>query len=258
MLKILHKRPWFITNNNSYRFTDTNVWESTQKDFTFYVEFQMDEVNTGNTHCIFCRPGKHMGVFAKNRNMFTWDFWDVIDGKSNFNDISFYVGRENLYKRYVMIVSHDSISKRFKAKLTCLDDNKTFSKEIDYIGGLHDYSDTPFNFGIANYEHDLTDEHKAICQYTLWRAGLFDKLYTFQRIEDFLERNKDVKRNLVKPLENSIFLINTNELTKYKAYDNSGNCFNLEINIGLIKKIYDVEPWRTLDVNILGDEKTFI
>ena len=258
MLKILHKRPWFITNNNSYRFTDTNVWESTQKDFTFYVEFQMDEVNTGDTHCIFCRPGKHMGVFAKNRNMFTWDFWDVIDGKSNFNDISFYVGRENLYKRYVMIVSHDSISKRFKAKLTCLDDNKTFSKEIDYIGGLHDYSDTPFNFGIANYEHDLTDEHKAICQYTLWRAGLFDKLYTFQRIEDFLERNKDVKRNLVKPLENSIFLINTNELTKYKAYDNSGNCFNLEINIGLIKKIYSVEPWRTLDVNILGDEKTFI
>ena len=258
MLKILHKRPWFITNNNSYRFTDTNVWESTQKDFTFYVEFQMDEVNTGDTHCIFCRPGKHMGVFAKNRNMFTWDFWDVIDGKSNFNDISFYVGRENLYKRYVMIVSHDSISKRFKAKLTCLDDNKTFSKEIDYIGGLHDYSDTPFNFGIANYEHDLTDEHKAICQYTLWRAGLFDKLYTFQRIEDFLERNKDVKRNLVKPLANSIFLINTNELTKYKAYDNSGNCFNLEINIGLIKKIYDVEPWRTLDVNILGDEKTFI
>ena len=258
MLKILHKRPWFITNNNSYRFTDTNVWESTQKDFTFYVEFQMDEINTGDTHCIFCRPGKHMGVFAKNRNMFTWDFWDVIDGKSNFNDISFYVGRENLYKRYVMIISHDSISKRFKAKLTCLDDDKTFSKEIDYIGGLHDYSDTPFNFGIANYEHDLTDEHKAICQYTLWRAGLFDKLYTFQRIEDFLERNKDVKRNLVKPLENSIFLINTNELTKYKAYDNSGNCFNLEINIGLIKKIYSVEPWRTLDVNILGDEKTFI
>ena len=258
MLKILHKRPWFITNNNSYRFTDTNVWESTQKDFTFYVEFQMDEINTGDTHCIFCRPGKHMGVFAKNRNMFTWDFWDVIDGKSNFNDISFYVGRENLYKRYVMIISHDSISKRFKAKLTCLDDNKTFSKEIDYIGGLHDYSDTPFNFGIANYEHDLTDEHKAICQYTLWRAGLFDKLYTFQRIEDFLEINKDVKRNLIKPLENSIFLINTNELTKYKAYDNSGNCFNLEINIGLIKKIYDVEPWRTLDVNILGDEKTFI
>ena len=258
MLKILHKRPWFITNNNSYRFTDTNVWESTQKDFTFYVEFQMDEINTGDTHCIFCRPGKHMGVFAKNRNMFTWDFWDVIDGKSNFNDISFYVGKENLYKRYVMIISHDSISKRFKAKLTCLDDDKTFSKEIDYIGGLHDYSDTPFNFGIANYEHDLTDEHKAICQYTLWRAGLFDKLYTFQRIEDFLERNKDVKRNLVKPLENSIFLINTNELTKYKAYDNSGNCFNLEINIGLIKKIYSVEPWRTLDVNILGDEKTFI
>tara|TARA_B100000927_G_C16441014_1_gene459768 strand:+ start:342 stop:1118 length:777 start_codon:yes stop_codon:yes gene_type:complete len=258
MLKILHKRPWFITNNNSYRFTDTNVWESTQKDFTFYVEFQMDEINTGDTHCIFCRPGKHMGVFAKNRNMFTWDFWDVIDGKSNFNDISFYVGKENLYKRYVMIISHDSISKRFKAKLTCLDDDKTFSKEIDYIGGLHDYSDTPFNFGIANYEHDLTDEHKAICQYTLWRAGLFDKLYTFQRIEDFLERNKDVKRNLVKPLANSIFLINTNELTKYKAYDNSGNCFNLEINIGLIKKIYDVEPWRTLDVNILGDEKTFI
>ena len=258
MLKILHKRPWFITNNNSYRFTDTNVWESTQKDFTFYVEFQMDEINTGDTHCIFCRPGKHMGVFAKNRNMFTWDFWDVIDGKSNFNDISFYVGKENLYKRYVMIISHDSISKRFKAKLTCLDDDKTFSKEIDYIGGLHDYSDTPFNFGIANYEHDLTDEHKAICQYTLWRAGLFDKLYTFQRIEDFLERNKDVKRNLVKPLANSIFLINTNELTKYKAYDNSGNCFNLEINIGLIKKIYSVEPWRTLDVNILGDEKTFI
>ena len=258
MLKILHKRPWFITNNNSYRFTDTNVWESTQKDFTFYVEFQMDEVNTGNTHCIFCRPGKHMGVFAKNRNMFTWDFWDVIDGQSHFNDISFYVGKENLYKRYVMIISHDSSAKTFKAKLTCLDDGKTYSNEIEYIGGLHDYSDTPFNFGIANYEHDLSDEHKAICQYDLYRAGLFDTLHTFQTIEDFLEKNKDVKRHLKKSLPNSIFLINTNELTKYKAYDNSGNCFNLEINIGLIKKIYDVEPWRTLDVSILGDERTFI
>ena len=258
MLKILHKRPWFITNNNSYRFTDTNVWESTQKDFTFYVEFQMDEVNTGNTHCIFCRPGKHMGVFAKNRNMFTWDFWDVIDGQSHFNDISFYVGKENLYKRYVMIISHNSLEKRFKAKLTCLDDDKTYSNEVEYIGGLHDYSDTPFNFGIANYEHDLSDEHKAICQYNLYRAGLFDTLHTFQTIEDFLEKNKDVKRNLKKSLPNSIFLINTNELTKYKAYDNSGNCFNLEINIGLIKKIYDVEPWRTLDVSILGDERTVI
>ena len=265
MLKILHKRPWFITNNNSYRFTDTNVWESTQKDFTFYVEFQMDEVNTGNTHCIFCRPGKHMGVFAKNRNMFTWDFWDVIDGQSHFNDISFYVGKENLYKRYVMIVSHDSIEKRFKAKLICKDDFvgnddnvKVFSNEKQYEGELHDYTDTPFNFGIANYEHDLSDEHKAICQYTLWRAGLFDKVYTFQQIEDFLETNKDVKRNLKKTLENSIFLINTNELTKYKAYDNSGNCFNLEINIGLIKKIYGIEPYRTLDVNILGDGRAFI
>lgn len=272
MLKILHKRPWFITNNNSYRFTDMNVWESTQKDFTFYVEFQLDEVNTGNTHCVFCRPGKHMGVFAKNRNMITWDFWDVIDGESHFNDISFYVGRENLYKRYVMIINHNSAEKRFSAKLICKDDYdgiavtdkrayhdaKIFSNEVEYIGELHDYNDTPFNFGIANYEHELSDEHKAICQYTLWRAGLFDTIYTFQQIEDFLHTNKDVKRNLIKTLPNSIFLINTNELTKYKAYDNSGNCFNLEINIGLIKKIYDVEPWRTLDVSILGDERTVI
>ena len=68
----------------------------------------------------------------------------------------------------------------------------------------------------------------------------------FKQIEDFLEKNKDVKRNLKKSLENSIFLINTNELTKYKAYDNSGNCFNLEINIGLIKKIYDVEPLENI------------
>ena len=37
MLKILYKRPWFITNNNSYQFTDVNVWESTQNDFTFYI-----------------------------------------------------------------------------------------------------------------------------------------------------------------------------------------------------------------------------
>ena len=199
-----------------------------------------------------------MGVFAKNRNMFTWDFWDVIDGQSHFNDISFYVGKENLYKRYVMIVNHNSTDKRFKVKLTCLDDDKTYSNEIEYIGELHDYSDTPFNFGIANYEHDLSDEHKAICQYDLYRAGLFDTSYTFQQIEDFLEINKDVKRNLKKSLPNSIFLVNTNELTKYKAYDNSGNCFNLEINIGLIKKIYGVEPWRTLDVNILGDERTVI
>ena len=87
---------------------------------------------------------------------------------------------------------------------------------------------------------------KQICQYNLYRAGLFDTLHTFQTIEDFLQKNKDVKRNLKKSLSNSIFLINTNELTKYKAYDNSGNCFNLEINIGLIKKIYDVEQLENI------------
>ena len=47
--------------------------------------------------------------------MFTWDFWDVIDGKSHFNDISFYVGKENLYKRYVMIII--IFIKRFKINL---------------------------------------------------------------------------------------------------------------------------------------------
>ena len=45
MLKIQYKMPWFITNNNTYGFTDKNVWEAMQKDFTYYVEFQMNESN---------------------------------------------------------------------------------------------------------------------------------------------------------------------------------------------------------------------
>tara|TARA_B100001778_G_C18578248_1_gene626085 strand:- start:768 stop:1541 length:774 start_codon:yes stop_codon:yes gene_type:complete len=257
MLKILHKRPWFITNNNSYRFTDANVWESTQKDFTFYIEFQLDEINTGDTHCIFCRPGMHMGVFAKNQNIITWDFWNL-NPSGQFNDISFFVGKENLYKRYLAIVTHSYDTKTFEVKLKRIDDGKTFINTKTYDGELLDYSDTPFNFGIANYEHELSDEHKAISQYNLYRAGLFTKLYQFEEIEKFLDENKDCKRKLKMDLDESVFLINTNETTKYKAYDNSGNCFNLEINIGLIKKIYGIDSWRTLDINILGDERVII
>lgn len=269
MLKILYKRPWFITNNNSYQFTNVNVWESTQKDFTFYIEFRLDEINKGENHCIFCRPGMHMGVFVKNGEHLTWDFWTENNGKNQFNDLSFYMGKRNMNKKIQVIVSHSYEQKTFDLQIKCLEEwnTQSFGKKIKdktiflsktYDGELIDYSDTPFNFGIANYEHDLPAEHKAISQYELFRAGLFSKFYKFEEIENFLEKNKDCKRELNKKLDKSIFLINTNELTKYKAYDNSGNCFNLEINIGLIKKIYGIDPWRTLDINILGDERVII
>ena len=87
MLKILYKRPWFITNNISYQFTNVNVWESTQKDFTFYIEFRLDEINKGENHCIFCRPGMHMGVFVKNGEHLTCDFWTENNGKNPLNDL---------------------------------------------------------------------------------------------------------------------------------------------------------------------------
>ena len=268
MLKILHKRPWFITNNNSYQFTDVNVWESTEKDFTFYIEFRLDEINKAKNHCIFCRPGMHLGVFVKDRNHLTWDFWTEVDGKKHFNDISTYIGEQNIHKKMQVIVTHSYETKTFDFQVKCLEPitnklgkeikNKTIFLSKTYYGKLIDYSDTPFNFGIANYEKDLVDEHKAISQYDLYRAGLFAKLYKFDEIENFLEKNKDCKRELNVKLDKSIFLINTNEVTKYKAYDNSGNCFNLEINIGLIKKIYGIDSWRTLDINILGDERVII
>ena len=85
MLKIQYKMPWFITNNNTYGFTDKNVWEAMQKDFTYYVEFQMNESNNQNNHCIFCRPGMHMGAFVKNQELITWDFWNNT-GVNNFNE----------------------------------------------------------------------------------------------------------------------------------------------------------------------------
>ena len=259
MLKIQYKMPWFITNNNTYGFTDKNVWEAMQKDFTYYVEFQMNESNNQNNHCIFCRPGMHMGAFVKNQELITWDFWNNT-GVNNFNDIAFYVGKENIHKRYLLIVSHDYENKRFRCHLKCTNDDSTpvVFQEQYYDGELIDYSDTPYNFGIANYEHDLQEEHKAICEYNLYRTGLFTKIYTEQEMFDFLDSNKDCKRRLNKSLQDAMFLVNTNELTRYKAYDNSGNCYNLEINVGLIKKIFNYHEHETINLDHINKEKDII
>lgn len=259
MLKIQYKMPWFITNNNTYGFTDKNVWEAMQKDFTFYIDFKLNPENNKNNHTIFCRPGMHMGAFVKNQELITWDFWNN-NGINSFNDIGFFVGKENINKRFLMIVSHNFEEKRFKCHLKCIDDDKipmTYQEQY-YDGELIDYTDTPYNFGIANYEHDLPDEHKALSEYNLYKTGLFTKVYTEQEILDFLETNKDCKRILKTSLQNSMFLINTNELTRYKAYDNSGNCYNLEINVGLIKKIFNYNEYETINLDHINKEKEII
>jgi len=259
MLKIQYKMPWFITNNNTYGFTDKNVWEAMQDDFTFYIEFQMNPENNQNNHTIFCRPGMHMGVFVKNQEIITWDFWNN-NGINNFNDIAFFVGKENIHKKYLMVVSHNKEEKRFSCHLKCTNDETIpiIYQEKVYDGTLHDYTDTPYNFGIANYEHDLPDEHKAICEYRLYKTGLFTTVYTEQQIFDFLEANKDSKRILKKSLPEAMFIVNTNELTRYKAYDNSGNCYNLEINVGLIKKIFKYNEHETINLNHINKEKEII
>lgn len=251
--------PWFITNNNTYGFTDKNVWEAMQDDFTFYIEFQMNPENNQNNHTIFCRPGMHMGVFVKNQEIITWDFWNN-NGINNFNDIAFFVGKENIHKKYLMVVSHNKEEKRFSCHLKCTNDETIpiIYQEKVYDGTLHDYTDTPYNFGIANYEHDLPDEHKAICEYRLYKTGLFTTVYTEQQIFDFLEANKDSKRILKKSLPEAMFIVNTNELTRYKAYDNSGNCYNLEINVGLIKKIFKYNEHETINLNHINKEKEII
>ena len=259
MLKIQYKMPWFITNNNTYGFTKKNVWEAMQNDFTFYVDFKMNPENNKNNHTIFCRPGMHMGVFVKNQDMITWDFWNNT-GINNFNDIAFFVGKENINKRWLLVVSHDKTAKSFKCHLKCVSDEDvpTIYQEKTYDGTLHDYSDTPYNYGIANYEHDLMDEHKAICEYNLYKTGLFTTIYTAQQIYDFLETNKDCKRILKTSLPEAMFLVNTNELTRYKAYDNSGNCYNLEINVGLIKKIFRYHEHETINLNHINKQKEII
>lgn len=259
MLKIQYKMPWFITNNNTYGFTNKNVWEAMQGDFTFYIEFKMNEQNNQNNHTIFCRPGMHMGVFVKNQELITWDFWNNT-GANNFNDIAFFVGKENINKRFLMIVSHNKEEQRFRCHLRCIDDENipTVFQEKVYDGSLIDYSDTPYNFGIANYEHDLPDEHKAICEYSLYKTGLLTQVYTDQQIFDFLQTNKECKRILKTSLPDAMFLVNTNELTRYKAYDNSGNCYNLEINVGLIKKIFKYSEHETINLNHINKEKEII
>ena len=55
-----------------------------------------------------------------------------------------------------------------------------------------------------------------------------------------------------------MFLVNTNELTRYKAYDNSGNCYNLEINVGLIKKIFNYHEHETINLDHINKEKEII
>ena len=190
MLKIQYKMPWFITNNNTYGFTDKNVWEAMQDDFTFYIEFQMNPENNQNNHTIFCRPGMHMGVFVKNQEIITWDFWNN-NGINNFNDIAFFVGKENIHKKYLMVVSHNKEEKRFSCHLKCTNDETIpiIYQEKVYDGTLHDYTD---------------------------------------------------------------------ELTRYKAYDNSGNCYNLEINVGLIKKIFKYNEHETINLNHINKEKEII
>ena len=211
-----------------------------------------------------------MGVFVKNQELICWDFWNNINSRNNFNDISFYIGKENIHNRFLMVVSHHHKERKFSVTLKSIDgdivastqgetnESMVFHSELIYDGDLIDYTDTPYNYGIANFEHDLPEEHKAICEYKLFRTGLFTSIYSDKEIFNFLDINEKCKRTLKHTIPNSMFLINTNELTNYKAYDNSGNCYNLEINVGLIKKIFNYHEDETINLQHINKEKEII
>ena len=53
-------------------------------------------------------------------------------------------------------------------------------------------------------------------------------------------------------------LLSQGGITKLVVYDNSGNCYNLEINVGLIKKIFKYSEHETINLNHINKEKEII
>ena len=110
-----------------------------------------------------------------------------------------------------------------------------------------------------NSWHILSSDHSEDISEYLGEENVF--AWGGQTYSDWLsenETNKDCKRILKTSLPNSMFLVNTNELTRYKAYDNSGNCYNLEINVGLIKKIFNYNEHETINLDHINKEKEII
>ena len=75
------------------------------------------------------------------------------------------------------------------------------------------------------------------CEYELHDVGLFTKLHSDISVLDMITANKGCGRTPKKMLSNPIFVLNMDETTLYKVWDLSGNCFYLDYNLDLSKKL---------------------
>ena len=75
------------------------------------------------------------------------------------------------------------------------------------------------------------------CEYELNEVGLFTEQYSDAAILDMINENKGCGREAKKMLDKPIFVLNMDEITLYKVWDLSGNCFYLDYNLDLTKKL---------------------
>tara|TARA_Y100000996_G_C22512109_1_gene638831 strand:+ start:204 stop:941 length:738 start_codon:yes stop_codon:yes gene_type:complete len=239
---VRYREPWHITQNRVYGFTDVKTADTMQYDYTFYIDYELKKDPTTDKNeyskSIFVRPGMHYGLIMKP-DLFTicWEFWTEVDGENKYYDISFESDEETFYDNYFVIVRHSVKNKEFTFVVT---NKSTATKKTltqKYEGTLCDYTHAPFNFGIANFDTHIPREHMGYCEYELNEVGLFTEQYSDAAILDMINQNKGCGREAKKMLDKPIFVLNMDEITLYKVWDLSGNCFYLDYNLDLTKKL---------------------
>ena len=239
---IKHRQPWHITQNRVYGFTDVKTADTMQNDYTFYIDYELKVGPPTDKNLysksIFVRPGMHYGLIMKpDIFKIAWEFWTDLDGEKKYYDVSYEVDEESFYDNYFVIVKHSVKQKTFTISITnkSIGVKKTLVQE--YEGTLADYTHAPFNFGIANFDTHIPREHMGYCEYELHDVGLFTQLHSDISVLDMITANKGCGRTPKKMLSNPIFVLNMDETTLYKVWDLSGNCFYLDYNLDLSKKL---------------------
>lgn len=238
MLRIKQRRPYYILPSQRYDLTTKPPSRSMQRDFTFFIKFNVeDEIKNQTTpSSLMMRPGMHYGLtYNQETNNISWEYWVVKDNDLNFQFITTKIEPYDLQNEWIVMVQHDSRAKKFT--MTIMNEKfDSWELESEYDGRLNDYTETPYNFGCGNYFQQVDDSHYFWADYTLHNVGLIENCkYSVDNIIKFMTDNANSTFESVNPLNDIIFYFNFKETNRYKTWDLSGHCNFLMLNMDVGK-----------------------
>lgn len=184
-----NKTAYFVPNGTKNN-TNIKTYSDLKDEFSFYSEFQLTEFGEETECAIVCRQGFNMGIFLQKPNIlkFVWYTKDMV-----YNNI--YIEVPNIYSPMKILVSiSDKV--RLYSDGTLLNEKPT--------GKLENYENSLIYIG-ASYPYSSNDEQ--------WFNGEINRVCMFNKSINKVDFNS----------ENVYFNVDFNDISKFKAFDLSGN-----------------------------------